>query len=130
MHLQHLSFFLLLLIGMLLLIWIMCSAASSYIFKVYSNVRAKKEKKKKKRKKKKREKNKTETFELFCLFSHWHAKVFSSKHITLKVDVLKDRKIYCLQARPCIFQPGNVTCWSTQGVNGLTNKPETLGLSR
>ena len=23
--------------------------------------------------------------------------------------MLQDRKIYCLQARPCIFQPGNVT---------------------
>ena len=29
-----------------------------------------------------------------------------SKDIALKVDVLQDRKIDCLQARLCIFQPG------------------------
>ena len=30
--------------------------------------------------------------------------------------MLQDRKIYCLQARPCIFQPGNVTGWGGEGV--------------
>ena len=29
-------------------------------------------------------------------------------------------KIYCLQARPCILQPGNLTGWGSAGVN--TNK--------
>ena len=43
-------------------------------------------------------------------------KGLSSKRIALKVDVLKDRKIYCLQARPCIFKPGNFTDWGSQGV--------------
>ena len=34
----------------------------------------------------------------------------------LKVDVLWDRKIDCLQARPCMFQPGDFTGWSGDGV--------------
>ena len=41
-----------------------------------------------------------------------------SKRIALKVDVLQDREIHCLQARPCICQPGNFTCWDSEGVNG------------
>ena len=44
-------------------------------------------------------------------------KGFASKRIALKVDVLSDRKIYCLQARSCTFQPGNCTGWSSEGVN-------------
>ena len=51
------------------------------------------------------------------LYSHWHVKGFSSKCIALKVDVLKDRKIYCSQARPCVFQSGNFTGWGFEGVN-------------
>ena len=43
-------------------------------------------------------------------------KGFSSKRIALKVDVLEDRKIYCLQARPSGFQPGNFTVWGSEGV--------------
>ena len=43
-------------------------------------------------------------------------KGFSSNFIALKVDVLKDRKIYCLQAHPCIFQPGNFTGWGSERV--------------
>ena len=31
--------------------------------------------------------------------------------------MLKDRKIYCLQARPCIFQAGNYTGRGSEGVN-------------
>ena len=42
--------------------------------------------------------------------------VSPSKHIALKVDVLQDRKIYCLKARPCIFQPGNFTGCGSEGV--------------
>ena len=30
--------------------------------------------------------------------------------------MLQDRKIYCLLARPCIFQPGNCTVWGSEGV--------------
>ena len=37
--------------------------------------------------------------------------------IALKVDMLQDRKIYYLRARPCIFQPGNFTGWGSGGVN-------------
>ena len=49
-------------------------------------------------------------------FSHWPVKGFSSKRIALKVDVLQDRKIDCLQARPSIFQPGNFTGCGGEGV--------------
>ena len=28
-----------------------------------------------------------------------------------------DQKIYCLQVRPGIFQPGNFTGWGSEGVN-------------
>ena len=41
---------------------------------------------------------------------------FSSQRIALTVDVLQDRKICYLQARPCIFQPGNFTGWGNDGV--------------
>ena len=41
---------------------------------------------------------------------------FSSKRIAL-IYMLQDRKIYCLQARPCIIQPGgNFTGWGSEGV--------------
>ena len=43
-------------------------------------------------------------------------KGFSSKHVALKVDVLKDWKIYCFQAHPCIFQPRNFTGWGSERV--------------
>ena len=43
-------------------------------------------------------------------------KGFLSKRIALKEDVLQDRKTYCLQARPRIFQPGNFTGWGSEGV--------------
>ena len=52
-------------------------------------------------------------------FSHCRVKGVSSKLTALKVDVLQDRKIYCLQARPSIFQPGNFTGWGSEGVNIL-----------
>jgi len=48
--------------------------------------------------------------------SHWHVKGFSSKRIALKVDVSYDPEIYCLQARPCSFQPGNFIGWDREGV--------------
>ena len=31
--------------------------------------------------------------------------------------MLQDRKIYCLQARLCSFQPGKFTGWVSEGVN-------------
>ena len=49
-------------------------------------------------------------------------KVFSSKRIVLKVDELKYRKIYCLQARQCINQPGKFTGW---GSEDRVNDPPT-----
>jgi len=62
---------------------------------------------------------KSETVQHFCLlFRIWHVNGFSSDHTALKADVLLDRKIYCLQARPCIFQPENVTGRGSEGVKG------------
>ena len=49
------------------------------------------------------------TLKPFCAFSHWLVPGFSSKGTALKVDVLLDQKIYCLQARQCIVRPGNLT---------------------
>ena len=55
-------------------------------------------------------------------------KGFSWKHIALKVDVLKDRKIYCLLAHPCIFEPVNVTGWGSEGVKSCQcNNRNLLG---
>ena len=31
--------------------------------------------------------------------------------------MLQDRKLYCLQAHPCIFVPGNFTGWGSEGIN-------------
>ena len=36
--------------------------------------------------------------------------------IAVKVDVTGG-KMYCLQARPCIFQLGSFTGWGSEGVN-------------
>ena len=45
----------------------------------------------------------------------------SQKREALKVNVLyQDRKISCLQACPCIFQPVNSTGWSSEGVKSRT----------
>ena len=49
-------------------------------------------------------------------------KGFSSKRRALKADALEDWKIYCLQARLCIFQPGNFTLKIEAGaVKGYIN---------
>ena len=45
---------------------------------------------------------------------------FSSKLIALKADVLQDREINCLQARPCIFRPGKFTGCGSEGVKRCT----------
>ena len=36
---------------------------------------------------------------------------------TTESGLLLDWKIHCLQARPCIFQPGNFNGWGNEGVN-------------
>ena len=56
-------------------------------------------------------------------FSNWRVKGFLSQLVALKVDFLKDRKIYCLQVRPYMFQPGYFTGLGSEGV-----KRETLEL--
>ena len=38
----------------------------------------------------------------------------------MKADALQDRNIYCLQASPCIIQPGNFTRWGNEGVKSTT----------
>ena len=50
-------------------------------------------------------------------------KGFSSKtHISeSRCDI--GPEIYCLQARPCIFQPGNFTGWDSEGVSLYETKP-------
>ena len=48
-----------------------------------------------------------EPLSIFVFFLHWRVKGFSSRLIALKEDVSQDRKMYCLQACPCSFQPGN-----------------------
>ena len=40
--------------------------------------------------------------------------------MTLKVDVPQDRKMYSLQVRPYIFQPGNFTGRGSEGVKTTT----------
>ena len=52
----------------------------------------------------------------FFFFALLHVERFSSKHVALGVDVPHARKMYCLQMRPYIFQPGNVTGWGSEGV--------------
>ena len=60
------------------------------------------------------------------LFVQWYVKRSWSNHIALKVDGLKDRKMYCLKARPCIRQPGNFTDWGSEEVNTC---PDLIPLS-
>ena len=59
-------------------------------------------------------------------FSHWHLKRSSSKRIALKVDVIGP-KIDCLQACPCIFQPGNCAGRGSEGVNVVVCPAGILG---
>ena len=46
-----------------------------------------------------------------------HVKGFSSKHIDTGSRCYRSEKIYCLQACPCIFQPGLFTGWGSEGLN-------------
>ena len=41
---------------------------------------------------------------------------------SIKAEVLQDRKIHCLQAGPCIFQPGNFTGWGSERVNACFHR--------
>ena len=53
----------------------------------------------------------------------WNTHTYTLSDIhPLKVDVLKDRKIYCTQARPCICQPGSLT---GRGMKGLKRFSQT-----
>ena len=45
-------------------------------------------------------------------------KRFSSKHIALKTDVTGPENIL-FAGTSCIFQPGNVTGWGSEGVNNV-----------
>ena len=49
-----------------------------------------------------------------------------SQRVALKVDALQDRKIHCLQARPCIFQPEIMifTGWGRERVTQLLQSLE------
>ena len=40
---------------------------------------------------------------------------------TIESRLLEDWNIYCLQARPCIFQPGNFTDWGSERVSIADN---------
>ena len=51
-----------------------------------------------------------------CLFFALARERTFTKTCTLNVGVLQDQKIYCLQACPCIFQPGNFTGWAVKGL--------------
>ena len=55
---------------------------------------------------------------------------FSEKRIASKVDLLKERKIYCLRACPCIFQHGNFTGWGSECVNQDNSVRGCLGQTR
>ena len=59
-------------------------------------------------------------------FALENERVFIKTHIALKVDVLQDRKIYCLQARPRIFQPGIFTVRGSEGVKVVRAVPRRL----
>ena len=50
----------------------------------------------------------------------------ASKRLALNIDVLKDRKIHCLQARPCIFQPGHFRGSGSEGVRCVCQSPSEI----
>ena len=41
----------------------------------------------------------------------------------------RTKRFYCLQARSCIFQPGNITCWGSKGVKVSTDNQYSIGSS-
>ena len=66
------------------------------------------------------------TLSFLVFFFAWHVQGFPSKRIALKIDVLEDRNIYCLWARPCVFQPGNFTGMGSEGVKQNMFGPGTV----
>ena len=65
--------------------------------------------------------NKIETFETlkhFCLL--FHTGMWKDFHQNAQDWKSQERKIYCLQARPCVFQSGNFTGWAVKGLNTLS----------
>ena len=60
---------------------------------------------------------KFKTCEHFCLLFHTGTWKDFHHDTALKVDVLQDWTMYCLQASLWIFQCRNVTGWGSEGVN-------------
>ena len=58
---------------------------------------------------------KFETLKLLCLL--FRTDVWKDIRIALQAEVSQGQKISCLQACPCIFQPGKFTGWGSEGVN-------------
>ena len=55
----------------------------------------------------------------FFFFALECERIFIKQHIdeySIEIDALWDRKISCLLARPCSFQPGHFTGWDSEGV--------------
>ena len=59
---------------------------------------------------------KSETLKPFCLLFRSGIEKIFAKRMALKADVLKDQNIYCFQACPCVFEPGNFTGFSFSSV--------------
>ena len=60
---------------------------------------------------------------LFAFFLTPTCERISSKDTALKMDVLLDRKMYCLLVRACIFQPGNCTGCGSERVKLGEKRP-------
>ena len=56
---------------------------------------------------------------LTCLFALAREPIFIKTH-AIEIRFLQDRKIHCLPARMCIFQPGNLTGCSREGVKTVS----------
>ena len=63
---------------------------------------------------------KFETSQPFCLLRTGMWKDFHQNAYSTESRCVIGLKIDCLQARPCIFQPRNFTCWGSEGVNAAT----------
>ena len=66
---------------------------------------------------------KSKPLSLFVFFFTVACKRIFSKTHSVENRCGWTEKIHCLQARPCIFQPGNFTCWSSEGVKMLSTAP-------
>ena len=72
---------------------------------------------------------KFETLKPFVFFFTLPCERIVFKTEALK-DVLWDRKIYCLQACPCIIQPGNFTGWGSEGVKNNNKNDQVFAVTR